>query len=112
MSIEFQENTEKIYKRIVPDSNYIECEGCHNGKHKCPMVHILYLKCPCNECLVKTSCTDYCESYLQAIKKEARDSDIFHLTKISHKGYNLQMNYKNNKTLFIRTELHRWKHRR
>jgi len=45
--------------------NSIECQGCHKIKNQCSFLtqfNITYMnKCPCRQCIVKTTCDTYCD---------------------------------------------------
>jgi hypothetical protein len=61
------EELREIYRCIILDSNYPQCKGCHMGKRKCIVVHELHCYCPCIYCVVKTTCTQYCQKYLTEV---------------------------------------------
>lgn len=49
----------------------MKCEGCFMYKHNCE-VHSVYeieADCPCNECLIKTMCTDSCDTWKEYVRK-------------------------------------------
>ena len=79
----------EIYKEIVPDSNYEECKGCHTGTSRCPYVHTLYKYCPCSNCIVKTSCTEYCISFQKSIAFESVNNDKISVSNLNNKGYDV-----------------------
>ena len=85
-----QEQLTRIYREIIPPSSYDECEGCHHGSDRCALVHILYKQCPCDKCLVKTSCTNYCSTFLLKLVNIAGESeDKFHITHVSPYAYHV-----------------------
>lgn len=99
----------KLYRQIVPESDYEECKGCHAGSAKCPIVHYLHRICPCNNCLLKTSCTEYCEKYLGFIINIAKENkEQFRLLQISKKGYSIEFKSRDGRKVRVGKWLKRW----
>ena len=99
----------KLYRHFVPESDYEECKGCHAGSEKCPLVHYLHKGCPCNNCLLKTSCTEYCEKYRSYIINVSKaNKDQFRLVSVSKKGYSVEFDFKDGRKLTIGKWLKRW----
>lgn len=81
----------KLFRQVVPESDYEECKGCHTGSAKCFVVHYLHQNCPCNNCLIKTSCSEYCDKYIGCIINIARENiDKFRLLYIDKRGYAIE----------------------
>lgn len=76
----------ELFREVVPLSNYDECEGCHTGTERCAIVHYLHRFCPCDGCMVKTSCTQYCDLYLEAVTVTTSGINNIHLVSASYKG--------------------------
>ena len=93
------EELKEMFRKLVPESNYEECKGCHTGSEKCPPVHSLYKICPCKACIVKTSCTDYCNEYIYRLRMSAarHSPGIMRIIDYSHKGYTATLSYKGHK---------------
>lgn len=104
-----QQEAKDLFREIVPESNYKECQGCHTGSTKCAVVHTMHTICPCSECLVKTSCTDYCSDYIHSTRLSARNHKPgkMIIMEYSNKGYTVILTYKGQKIQF-KTEL--WRH--
>ena len=97
----------EVYRDVVPESDYEECKGCHNGSDRCPYVHTLYKHCPCSGCLVKTSCTDYCISYQTSIKIESVKSKKIKTSNLNNKGYDVKVK-KGRLYINVKVRLWRW----
>ncbi len=97
----------KLYREVVPESNYEECHGCHQGTIRCIGVHTLYSICPCVGCLVKTSCTEYCEEFLLRLRMSLARNRRMTWVKGTHKGYIIMIKYKRQKFKISHT-LKRW----
>jgi len=104
-------NYKEKYREIVPISDYSECKGCHTGAVKCSVVHGLHSCCPCFLCLVKTSCTDYCLDYQNAVERAAgrlrRSGKEIRVQDMSNKGYTVVVN-NNGQKLLVTSSLFRW----
>ena len=80
-------DSSKLFYELFPKVKYEECRGCHSGARQCGPVNNLHDKCPCQGCLVMTSCTQYCESFQQALKVAITNSPPMKIVGISYKGY-------------------------
>lgn len=98
-----------LLRESVPESDYEECKGCHNGSTKCFVVHYLHKNCPCSTCLLKTSCTEYCDKYIGSIiniVKENKDKMV--IIAIGKMGYTIQFKLKDGRKLQASKKLKRW----
>lgn len=99
----------RLYREVVPESDYEECKGCHTGSVKCFVVHYLHKNCPCSNCLLKTSCTEYCEKYIGSIINIVKENkDKMYIFGISKMGYTIQFQLKDGGKLQASKKLKRW----
>ena len=104
---EVHHETYELYRDAIPLSNYDECRGCHTGSAKCVPVHIQHTKCPCTNCLVKTSCTEACKNFIEAIIESVSLSDNLHLNYIDNTCYSIDIKH-NNKKINVTSTLYRF----
>jgi len=104
-----QDELRSLFREAIPESNYKECYGCHTGSHRCAAVHTLHKICPCNGCVVKTSCTDYCEEYLYSLRMAAvsHKRGKLRITEYSNAGYIAILKFKGQK---IQWRNRLWRH--
>jgi hypothetical protein len=102
-----------IYRELVPEPNYPGCVGCHYGKRRCFAVHGIHNICICKDCIVHTSCTEYCEEHQTQLKFEGVGHLIkssgkkIHLQGLNHMGYNLRWKHEG-KTINFSNKLRRY----
>ena len=100
---------QRLFREVVPESDYEECKGCHNGSAKCFVVHYLHNDCPCSNCLLKTSCTEYCEKYIACIINIVKaNRNKMQLFSISKRGYSMQFECPDGTRVRAAKRLKRW----
>jgi len=102
INIKRHEHTDssRIFYRLFPKQAYEECRGCHSGAKQCGPVNNLHDKCPCQGCIVMTSCTQYCDSYQQALKEAIIESPPMEVVDISYKGYSISLMHHGQKIIY------------
>jgi hypothetical protein len=100
-----QEQIIETYRKVIPFTDYPECKGCHYGSQKCFAAEKLHNRCKCVNCLVFTSCTEYCEDHLwdlrlgcALIRKDAKGPQrTIQLDSLTNKGYMMYYKYRGRK---------------
>jgi len=64
-----------------------QCKGCFMGDEPCPLNEYIKDKCPCKNCLVKTSCSKFCKPFRDLVAKFLRSSKSYEEERIREHNY-------------------------